>query len=137
MKITRTLLPLVLAARFALPQDDNEARRRQQEMTRRAIEQLTPEERAHMQATSKVNRANWIAEHPARESTGMVALTDLGKGTYKGEQGGLYPGGVNTIPAAHLKAGLELARRIAPLDAEGRESASGKIVLISVGMSNT
>ena len=137
MKTTRTPLLFALAAIVALSQDDTEARRRQQEMTRRSIEQLTPEEKAHMQANSKVNRADWIAQHPSRESTGMVALTDLGKGTYKGEQGGLYPGGVNSIPAAHLKAGLELARRIVPLDAEGRESADGKIVLISIGMSNT
>ena len=67
----------------------------------------------------------------------MVALPDLGKGNYNGEQGGLYPGGDNTPPPAHLKAGLELARRIVPLDAEGRTSATGKIVLMSVGMSNT
>src|SRR3954471_22707942 len=101
MKIAQILLLLTLAAPLAIPQDD-EARRKQQEMTRRTIEQLTPEERAHMQAASNVNRAEWIAANPARETTGMVALTDLGKGTYKGEQGGLYPGGVNTMPAAHL-----------------------------------
>src|SRR5437667_1961168 len=110
MKLTRISLLLAMALSCALPQDDNEARRRQQEMTRRSIEQLTPEEKAHMQATSKVNRADWIAQHPARESTGMVALAELGKGSYKGEQGGLYPGGVNTIPEAHLKVGLAMAR---------------------------
>ena len=112
MKFSRTVLLLALVApRIAAPQDDSEARRKQQEMTRRTIEQLTPEERAHMQAAGKVNRAEWIKEHPSRESTGMVALTDLGKGAYKGEQGGLYPGGANTPPAAHLRAGLEIARR--------------------------
>lgn len=137
MKIAQTLLLLALAQLVAAPQDDTEARRKQQEMTRRTVEQLTPEERAHMQANSKINRAEWIKEHPSRESTGMVALTDLGKGTYKGEQGGLYPGGENTIPAAHLKAGLDLAKRIVPLDAEGHRAAGGKIVLMSVGMSNT
>src|SRR6266404_8146437 len=138
MKFTRSLLLLALVApRIAAPQDNSEARRKQQEMTRRTIEQLTPEERTRMQAAGKVNRADWMKEHPARESTGMLALTDLGKGAYKGEQGGFYPGGANTPPPAHLKAGLELAGRIVPLNAEGRESASGKIALISVGMSNT
>jgi hypothetical protein len=64
-----------------------------------------------------------------RESTGMIPLTDLGAGSYKGEQGGLYPGGASVPPAAHLKAGLALVRKIAPVD--------GKIVLLSIGMSNT
>ena len=90
-----------------------------------------------MQANGKVDRAEWIAEHPARESTGLIPLPELGKGMYKGEQGGLYPDGENVPPAGHLKAGIEMARRIAPLDAEGRQATDGKIVLISVGMSNT
>src|SRR2546426_928059 len=135
MKPARTLLLIALVA--AAQQDNTEARSKQQDINRRAIEQLTPEERSHMQATNSVNRAEWIKEHPARESTGMTPLPDLGKGTYRGEQGGLYPGGANTPPPAHLKAVLDLARHIAPLDAEGRESAGGKIVLMSVGMSNT
>ncbi len=67
----------------------------------------------------------------------MIPLPDLGKGLYKGEEGGLYPGGVNTPPPAHLKAGVAIARTIVPLDAEGRPSSDGKIVMISVGMSNT
>src|SRR5260370_26278717 len=74
--------------------------------------------------------------HPVRDSAGMVTLPDLGKGTYQGEQGGLYPGGENVPPAAHAKAGVKLARGIRPLDAEGRESADGKVVMISIGMSN-
>ncbi len=66
-----------------------------------------------------------------RESTGMTPLTDLGKGMYKGEQGGLYPGGSNTPPKAHLEAGVERAREIA------RAEAGGKVAMISIGMSNT
>lgn len=139
MKITRILLPAaLLALRFAAAQQPSEeARRERAEFMRRTMEQLTPEERSHLQSNQKVNRAEWIAQHPSRESTGLIALPDFGKGTYKGEQGGLYPGGENTPPPAHLKAGLELGRRIAPLDGDGRESKDGKIVLISVGMSNT
>ena len=104
---------------------------------RRTMEQFTPEEKSHMQANRNVNREEWIKEHPARESTGLIALPDLGKGLYQGEQGGLYPDGENAPPAAHLKAGLKLARQIVPRDAEGNESKDGKIVLISIGMSNT
>jgi hypothetical protein len=75
--------------------------------------------------------------NPPRESMGFTALTDLGTGTYKGEQGGLYPRGSNTMPAAHLKAGLEQAAQIVPRDGDGKPSSSGKIVLLSIGMSNT
>lgn len=81
--------------------------------------------------------AKWVQNHPPRNSTGMIALTDLNKGAYKGEQGGLYPGGENVPPAAHLKAGLKMARQIAPLDRDGKPSPDGKIVLMSVGVSNT
>lgn len=71
----------------------------------------------------------WVKEHPPRESTGMVPLTDLATGTYKGEQGGLYPGGANVPPPEHLQAGLNAAAQVKPVD--------GKIVLMSVGVSNT
>jgi hypothetical protein len=49
----------------------------------------------------------------------------------------LYPDGKNERPAAHEKTGLALAKKVAPLDAEGKPSTEGKIVLLSVGMSNT
>ncbi len=81
--------------------------------------------------------AEYAKDHPARESTGMKALPDLGKGAYKGETGGLYPDGRNSPPPAHLQGGLKLAREIAPLDGQGRKSEDGKIVLLSIGMSNT
>lgn len=111
--------------------------REQQESRRRIMELLTPEQRAHLQANGKIDVQAWKAAHPARESTGLIPLPDLGKNTYKGEQGGLYAGGENAPPRAHLKAGLERARKIVPLDAAGRPAADGKIVMISIGMSNT
>jgi hypothetical protein len=67
----------------------------------------------------------------------MIPLSELGTAKYKGEQGGLYPGGVNTPPAAHQKAGLDLSRSLQPLDTEGHPAKDGKIVLITIGMSNT
>jgi hypothetical protein len=72
-----------------------------------------------------------------RTSTGLVPLTDLKTGTYKDQEGGLYPGGSNERPAAHEEAGLRLARSIRPLDAESRPAPDGKVVFLSVGMSNT
>ena len=41
---------------------------------------------------------DYVKNNPPRDSTGLIPLCDLGKGTYKGEEGGLYPGGGNTPP---------------------------------------
>ena len=89
------------------------------------------------QENSAKRYADWANEHPAREFSGLVPLPDLGAGMYKGEQGGLYPGGANVPPSAHLQAGLRLARQITPLDRDGKKSPDGRIVMLSIGMSNT
>jgi hypothetical protein len=81
--------------------------------------------------------AEYARTHPARESTGLVPLPELGSGRYQGEQGGLYPGGKNTPPAAHLAAGMAAARDIVPRDANGAPAGDGRIVLLTIGMSNT
>jgi hypothetical protein len=66
-----------------------------------------------------------------------VPLSDLGAGMYKGFTGGLYPSGSNSAPATHAAAGITRAQGIVPLDTAGASSPSGKIVLLSIGMSNT
>lgn len=76
------------------------------------------------------------AANCAGDTTGLVAVTDLGTGFYQGVMGGLYPGGSNHRPAAHDLAGRLIAQSIAPLDTLGQASPTGKIVLISIGMSN-
>jgi hypothetical protein len=68
-------------------------------------------------------------------STPIVALTDLGTGTYLGYEGGLYPNGVNTRPAAIDSYGVGLADSIQPLDSSGNPSPTGKYVLIALGES--
>lgn len=71
-------------------------------------------------------------------SVGFVPLNDLGPGFYGDYQGGLYPGGDNRRPAAHEAAGVQLANEVQPLDENGNPNAvNGKIVLLSIGMSNT
>lgn len=52
------------------------------------------------------------------------------------DQQALYEGG-NNPPADHLAGGMAAAARIRPLDRNGNPSPNGKIVLISIGMSNT
>jgi hypothetical protein len=65
-------------------------------------------------------------------------LTDLGAAYWRNYQGGLYPNGSNTRPAAHNAAGLQLASQVKPLDATGNsDPVNGKIVWLSIGMSNT
>ena len=71
-------------------------------------------------------------------STGITPLSDLGCGTYQGQQGGLFPGGANVAPPAHLNAGLAAASRVVPRRADGTPDATnGRIGFASLGMSNT
>jgi PKD domain len=72
-------------------------------------------------------------------STGIVTLNDLGTEKYNGVAGGLYPNSANNPPSTHLNAGIALAKKqIRPLNRLGSvDPANGKIVFISVGMSNT
>jgi len=76
------------------------------------------------------------AQNCARTSVGFTPLVDLGTGTFGDSMGGLYPGGSNEIPAAHLAGGIAQRDLIQPLDANGNPSPTGRIVLISTGMSN-
>lgn len=71
------------------------------------------------------------------QTTGLVPLIDLGAGTHGGFPGGLYPGSLNTPPAAHLDSALARASGIVPRDALGNPDPHGWIGMIAVGMSNT
>jgi hypothetical protein len=71
-------------------------------------------------------------------SVNRTPIDDLGSGLYLGQYlGGLYPNGLNTPPAAHAAEGQARALAIEPLDSNGGPSPAGKIVLLSIGMSNT
>jgi hypothetical protein len=73
-----------------------------------------------------------------RNTTGLKPLTEMtAKDRYKGEDGGLYGAGSNKPPKAHQRAALAALKKITPLDAEGKPAKGGKIVFISLGMSNT
>lgn len=92
-------------------------------------------------STACATAAGCTSNPPTSSETGAdtipVALPDLGVRTYLGLEGGLYPGGSNVMPVAHATRGRERASQIRPLDVEGSASPSGKVVLLSVGMSNT
>jgi hypothetical protein len=80
---------------------------------------------------------------PSLTELGYIPLPELGLGTYTRdghtELGGLYPQGWATRPPEFEAAVLEIARnQIQPLDTQGNpDPERGKIVLMSVGMSNT
>src|ERR1700722_12213831 len=73
-----------------------------------------------------------------KSSVGLKPLTEMtAEDKYKGEDGGLYGGGKNEPPEAHRKAAAVESTRIVPVDEDGKPSKDGKIVLMSLGMSNT
>ncbi len=72
-----------------------------------------------------------------KTSVGFKPLTEMtADDKYKGEDGGLYGGGKNEPPAAHLAAAKAATAAIAALDADGRPAKDGKIALVSISMSN-
>jgi hypothetical protein len=116
-------------------------------------EKLAPEDQKYLDHAKEVRKkliaegkAPWRDQANAQQGggaligkspTGLIPLTELGTGKYKGEDGGLYGGGKNEPPAEHAAAAAKELAKIVPLDADGKPSANGKIVLIGIGMSNT
>lgn len=112
-------------------------------------EPLTDEEQAYLQrvremiqqrtAQKKGAMAKAAASGPRpplKDWSGLVPITDL-RGKYKGQDGGLYGGGHNEPPPAQEAAWIAANRQITPLDAAGRPAKDGKIVLLTIGFSNT
>jgi hypothetical protein len=115
-------------------------------------DKLTPEEQKYLDAAiaklkksgdKKPNKDKPDSKEPAEQpkeqsSTGLKPLTEMSADDkYKGEDGGLYGGGKNEPPKIQKEAAEEAVKKITPLDAKGKPSAKGKIVFVSLGMSNT
>jgi lysophospholipase L1-like esterase len=113
-------------------------------------EQLTAEEQAYYERARKL-RGQLPGRDRARSNTPQKAapaaapqiafvatpLTELGDGTYKGQDGGLYGKGRNEPPKDLADAARTEAASVRPLDPDGKPAKDGKIVFISIGMSNT
>lgn len=71
-------------------------------------------------------------------SAGLTPLVDLGSEGYQGFSGGLYPAGQSVRPLALEQAAASIvANDIRPRNAAGEiDTVNGKIVMISIGMSN-
>ncbi|MBK8449374.1 MAG: hypothetical protein IPL42_04840 [Saprospiraceae bacterium] len=66
-----------------------------------------------------------------------IPLNELGLSSWKNQAGGLYENGFNNRPLNHEIAGISIANSIVPLNDFGIfDEANGKIVLLSIGMSN-
>jgi hypothetical protein len=109
-------------------------------------EPITKEERAYLErAKAEFQRkkaankaAGKMLTTPPKSSTGLVPLPDFpADARYHDQDGGLYGLGKNSPSDAQLKAALDAAKAIVPRDASGKPAADGKVVLASVGMSNT
>ena len=83
---------------------------------------------------AECNNITWDV---AGTTTPILPLTDLGTGTYLGTEGGLYENGSNIMPASHDSDGVGFGQSIQPLDVNGNPSPTGKIGLMSMGMSVT
>ena len=132
-----------IQAKAGRQSDDGIDWKRAQQLHQKFVrgETLTEEEQAYHDKAAKALQARAKQGNqspPAKPPTEMKPLCDMtATDHYKGEDGGLYGGGKNEPPAKHLQAARREAKMIRPLDAQGKPSDDGKIVLISVGMSNT
>ena len=126
--------------------DFNRARELMQKS--RSGQALTPDEQAYLERA----RQEYARRNPQRgagggppaaagvekPTTGLVPIDQMtAKDTYKGQDGGLYGSGKNTPPGAHQAAAARELAKVVPLDADGKPSPTGKIALVSIGMSNT
>ena len=115
--------------------------RKAQDLLRRERggEKLTSEDQAYLDRAKaerrKAGAGRGTTQRKPPES--LTPITDLGTGgKYEGEDGGLYGGGSNEPPDAHAKAARAQVARIQPLDAAGKPADDGKVVLVSLSMSN-
>jgi len=139
-----TMLSALLAAvNIVRPQDTQpiDIERGKQLMRRfQAGETLTSEEQAYLdRVRAEIHKRAGNTVRPPVSNTNdwsaLVPITDMTT-LYKGQDGGLYGGGKNTLPAAHRDAYLRESGNIRPLDTAGRLAADGKIGLITIGFSN-
>jgi len=143
MKSPLALLIVAAFATSSLAHADDPAIdwQRARELYRRAKsgEKLSPEDQAYVEhAKAARGRSEKKPGGPAPKlPEGLVPLCDMGAGTrYQGEDGGLYGSGKNSPPDSHRTAATAALAKVQPLGRDGKPAADGKIVLVSISMSN-
>lgn len=143
-----TILLLLLAGAFSVvaqttvsPIDWHKAQQLFQREQRG--EKLAPEDQKYLDQAKEVRRKGGNRGGSGRPTNQRKApeslkpLTDMtAEDRYEGEEGGLYGKGSNEPPEALKKTAAEALAQIQPLDAEGKQSVSGKVVFVSISMSN-
>ncbi len=101
-------------------------------------EKLTAEEQTYLNRAKALRNARpGNATNQRKVPEYLPPLCDMkADERYEGEDGGLYGRGSNTPPEAHAKAAQAQLARIQPLDASGKPAADGRVVLVSISMSN-
>jgi hypothetical protein len=117
------------------------SRARQLLRKQKSGEKLTPSEEAYLDKAKEIRRKGTAdskeTASTGRDKIGLKPLTEMtAEDRYKGEEGGLYGQGRNTPPEEHRQAAMAQAKRIEPLDKPGKPSGEGRIVLVSISMSN-
>lgn len=116
---------------------------RAQQLHRKEVrgEKLTAEEQTYLERAKKAHGTQRGKGAKSRSPSGkpahFVPLTELGTNIYNGQTGGLYGNGRNDPPEAIESAAKNETSMIRPLDKDGKPSESGKVVLLSLGMSNS
>lgn len=80
-------------------------------------------------SSNPVNPVSLFSATPIEDITAPVK--------YFSEDGGLYGNWINEVPQTHRLNAISELSKIAPLNVNGDTSRDGKIVMISIGMSNT
>ncbi len=139
----KACLLLLLCACAALAQVPDIDWNRARELFRREQrgETLGADDRAYLDRAKAARRGGGgttggaVSQRKAPER--LKPLCDMGADDrYEGEDGGLYGGGRNEPSEALLRAAGTALKQIQPLNAGGSPDAGGRVVLVSISMSN-
>lgn len=85
----------------------------------------------------RVGRPAGERKEEGKATVGLKPLTEMtAQDRYKGEDGGLYGGGRNEPPEALRTAARKETTRIVPRDRDGQPASAGRVVFVSISMSN-
>lgn len=106
-------------------------------------EKLSPEDQKYLDHAKEMRRKGGSPggrggqANQRKAPASMTPLTDMSaEERYEGEEGGLYGKGSNEPPAELKKSAEAAIEQIQPLNDEGKPAEGGKIVLVSISMSN-